>query len=551
MENDSKILVEEKDNWAKKSNVAKAKKFQTSFGNDLDVLYTPADILEIDYSKDLGFPGQFPFTRGVYPLMYRQRPWDIRQYAGFGSPEDTNHRWKKLLSHGQRSLSLACDLSTQLGYDSDDPEIEDEVGRVGCAIDSLRDMEILFEGLPMNRLPTSFNMNSQAALILAMYIATAEKYGVKPSELSGTMANDILTEYVTRGTWIFPPKPSLRLATDVAEYCTKYMPRFYPFNLRGVLFCEAGGEISQEVGYLFSNACTHVEDLVSRGLEIDEFASKISFFFIVGTRIFEHVAKIRAARRLWARIIKERFGAKEEASMRMRCTVMHQASEFAAIEPELNLVRGAYGALAGALAGCQAMWLPAIDEHFAIPTEKTSRLAIMTQQVLIEETDALGTVDPLGGSYFIERLTSEIEKKIQERMKEVEKFGGSMEAIENGTLQKILADRAYRIQKEIEAGKRTVVGVNKYRVEERVKDMHFHEANPTALHIQIKRIKEVRAERDSASVSKSLEKLRKAAMGQENLMPYLIDATKAYATIGEVNQVLKEVFGEFREPVNI
>ncbi len=544
-------IEQEKARWLNENKISRVEKAKTDLGTEIELLYTPSDVREVEYLKDLGFPGEYPFLRGVYPTMYRERLWDMRQYAGFGTAEDTNARWKFLLAGGQQSLSLACDLPTQSGFDSDNPLVEDEVGRVGCAIDTLRDMEILFDGLPIERLPTSFNLTSQAATLLAMYLAVAEKHGVAPSSLMGTVANDILTEYVSRGAWIFAPKPSLRLATDILQYCIENMPRFYPFNLRGVLFYEAGSDLAQEVGYTFANAIAHIEDGLKRGLDIDKIAPRVSFFFTFGTQIFQQVAKFRAARRLWAKIVKERFGAKKQASMRMRTTGMHAASQFAAREPELNLVRGAYGALAGVLGGCQAMWLPAMDENYAIPTEKTARLALRTQQVLAEETDVTATVDPLGGSYYVEALTNLMEKEIAKRIEEVERLGGSVKAIESGYLQKIIADRAAQIQRDIESGRRVIVGVNKYQIEDEKLEMSIHEANPAAVKLQIERLKEVKAERDNSSVKKALVELYQAARGNNNLLPPLISAVKTYASIGEITSVLKEVFGEFREPVNM
>jgi methylmalonyl-CoA mutase N-terminal domain/subunit len=519
--------------------------------------YTPEDIEGLDYTNDIGLPGEYPFTRGIYPKMYRGRLWSMRQYSGFGTPEETNARWKALLASGQHGVSAATDLATQLGFDSDDPVVEDEVGRVGLAIDTLKDMEILFQDIPLDRTPVSINNAvSSTIVLLAMYIATAEKQGVPLSSLSGTTNNDILSEYVGRGLWVFPPKPSLRLMGDIVTFCIENMPKFYPLHIRGVLYNEAGATAAQEVGFAFADTISYFEELLGRGLNIDQIAPRVSFFFKSTHRLFHEAAKFRAARRLWARIMREWFGAKNKDSLSLRINTVVGGRQFASQEIELNLVRGAYGALGAVLGGVQGMMVTGIDEAYAIPTEKTACQGLRVQQILAEETDVVETADPLAGSYFIETLTSEMEQKMIESMKEIEEQGGAVKAVEKGFTQKRVTERGYRLYREIEAGKRVIVGVNKYcsqaEVAEDVEEaLSLHKANPDSVRHQIQRLKQVKAERDNQEVQRQLERLRQAALGTENLMPYVIDAVKAYASLGEIMGLFKEIFGIFQEPVFI
>jgi methylmalonyl-CoA mutase N-terminal domain/subunit len=436
-----------------------------------------------------------------------------------------------------------------MGLDSDDPEAEDEVGRVGVAIDSLRDMESLYMDLPLDRIVSSFNINAPAPVVLAMYVALGEKQGVPPEKLNGTLSNDILCEYVSRGMWVFSAEPALRLTTDVVEYCTRRMPRFYPFNIRGIIMREAGASMIQEAGFAFSNAVTYIRRAVERGLDVDSFARRISFFFSTGTQIFEEAARYRAARRLWARIMKERFGAMEPESMLFRFTGTVGGSFYRAQEPENNLVRGAYGLLANVLGGVQGMLHPAMDEPFAIPTEETARLALRTQQICAYETGVTKVADPLGGSYYVEAMTDHLEKEIEKTLQVVDRMGGAVVAIEKGYMQKCIADEAYRVAMEERTGKRVVVGVNRFGSEPGGRKMQYHQFDPVMFERQVERTRGVRQERDNDSVKRALERLQKEAKGKANLVPFLVDAVKTYATLGEIMKSLKEVFGAFKEPL--
>ena len=522
---------------------------ESELGKPLKVVYTPADTEDIPYLDRIGFPGEYPFTRGVYPGMYRVRPWAMRLYAGFGTAEDTNRRWKFLLESGNHGVGCAFDLPTQMGLDSDHPDAEDEVGRVGVAIDTLADMEILFKDLPLDRLASSFNINAPGAIIISMYIALAEDQGVPPEKLAGTLSNDILCEYISRGLWVFSTGPALRLTTDVVEYCTRPMPRFYPFNIRSIIMREAGASMVQEAGFAFSNAIAYIESALERGLDIDEFAPRISFFFATGTQILEEAARYRAARRLWARIMKERFGARKPSSMLFRFTGTVGGSVYRAQEPENNLVRGAYGVLANVLGGAQGMLHPAMDEPFAIPTEHTARLALRTQQICAYETGVTKVVDPLGGSYFVEAMTDDLEREIESVIRTVDSMGGAAAAIEEGYPQRCIADEAHRIATDEHSGKRAVVGVNRFRTDPEERKMDFHRFSPEMLERQRKRLNRVRRERDDGATKRALERLRDEAGGEENLMPALIEAAKTYASLGEIMATLKEVFGMFREPI--
>lgn len=549
MSHDIEKIMEQEQRWAEEKKIADLPLVEADSGKQIKALYTPADVKDIDYLRDIGFPGEYPFTRGVYPGMYRVSPWQMRLYAGFGSAEDTNKRWKYLIAAGNMGVGCAFDLPTQMGLDSDDPMAEDEVGKLGVIIDSLRDMEILYQDLPLDKIASSFNINAPCAILLGMYVALAEKQGVPLSSLTGTLANDILCEYSSRGCWIFPPQPALKLCTDVAEYCTRYMPRFYPYNIRGILLREAGATMAQEIGFTFANAIAYIEEVIKRGLDVDEFAPRLSFFFASGIRIFEEAAKYRAARRLWAKIMRERFGAKKPASMLMRFTGIAGGSNMRCREPELNMVRGAYSLLAHVLGGVQGMLGTAMDEPFAIPTERTARLALRTQQICAYEAGVTDTVDPLGGSYYVEALTNDIEAEIVKIMKDVEAVGGPVTALELGYMQKEIAREAYRIAKKEASGEKIVVGVNKFVTEgEEEHKLSLHKADVASLKRQLERLEQVRRERDNSKVNSTLEELKKAAEGDENLMPYIIETAKAYATVGEMFSVLKSVYGTFKEP---
>ena len=547
---DLKKIAEEKERWKKEKKIEDLPLAFSDLRQPLQVVYTPDD-WGGDYLKDIGFPGEFPFTRGVYPGMYRKGPWQMRLYSGFGTAEDTNRRWKFLLKSGNMGVACAFDLPTQIGLDSEDPLAQGEVGKVGVAIDTLKDLEILYDGLPLDKITSSFNINTPAAALLAMYIALAEKQGVPLSALNGTLANDMLCEYISRGTWVFPPGPALKLSTHIVEFCARHLPRFYPYNIRGIIIREAGASMVQEGAYAFANAMAYIEEALERGLKIDDFAPRISFFFATGLQIFEEVARYRALRRLWARVMKERFGAQNPNSMLLRFTGTVGGSTYRAREPENNLVRGAYGLLANILGGAQGMLQPALDEAYAIPTEQTARLALRTQQILAFETGVTKVVDPLGGSYFLEAMTNQLEGAIVGEMKRVEDLGGAVRAIEMGYPQKAVAEEAYRIAREEEKGERIVVGVNKFQGEEEKRRLVLHRSDTQAVARQIQRTKEVKASRDREGAQRALDALSRAAETSENLMPYFIEAVKAYASIGEITAALKKVFGEFKEPLNI
>jgi len=543
---DLKKITEEKARWAREKKVAELPPARSEIGQLLLPVYTPADLEGIDYLRDLGFPGEFPFTRGVYPGMYRKGPWQMRLYSGFGTAEDTNRRWKFLLKSGNMGVACAFDLPTQIGLDSEDSLAQGEVGKVGVAIDTLKDLEILYDGLPLDQITSSFNINTPAASLLAMYVALAEKQGVSLSKLSGTLANDMLCEYIARGTWVFPPGPALRMSTDIVEFCSQNLPRFYPYNIRGIIIREAGASMVQEGAYALANAKAYIIASLQRGLKIDDFAPRISFFFATGLQIFEEAARYRTLRRLWARMLQEQFGAQNPSSMLLRFTGTVGGSTYRAREPENNLVRGAYGLLANILGGAQGMLQPAMDEAYAIPTEHTARLALRTQQILAYETGITKVVDPLGGAYLVEALTSQLEGEIREEMEKVESIGGAVRAIETGYPQKAIAEEAYRMAREEEEGQRVVVGVNKFQEEEEEKrKLIIHRPDEKAVERQIQRT------RDNQAVQKALDALCLAAESEDNLMPHFIATVKTYATIGEISATLKKVFGEYREPVNI
>ncbi len=513
-------------------------------------LVTPVEV-ESDYLLDIGFPGEFPFTRGVYPTMYVGQPWTMRQYAGFGSAEESNKRYKYLLEQGQTGLSVAFDLPTQLGYDSDNPEVDAEVGRLGVAIDTLSDMELLFDGMPLDKISTSFTINSTAAVILAMYVALAESRGVTPDKLRGTFQNDMLKEYVARGTYIFPPKPSMRLVTDIIEYCAKHLPRFNPISICGYHMRDAGADAAQEIAFTFADGITYIDHVRERGMNVDEFAPRLSFMFATHNDFFEEVAKYRAARRLWARIMKTRFGAKDPRSMLLRFHTQTGGSTVTTEQPLNNIVRTTIQALATVLGGTQSMHVCSYDEAFTIPTEESARIALRTQQIIAHETGVTKTVDPLAGSYYVEHLTNQIEKAANEIIEKIMADGGMVKAIEEGRIQKMIADRAYEYEKEVQSGARVIVGRNKYKIDEGDREVKLHESDPAQLEKQKKKLAETKSKRDGSEVAARLAALKTAAQGDENLVPFVIDAVKAYATIGEITGVLKDVFGEFNEPITL
>jgi methylmalonyl-CoA mutase N-terminal domain/subunit len=512
-------------------------------------VYGPGDIKDIDFEKEIGQPGDYPFTRGIHPLMYRQQPWTMRQYSGFASAKETNQRFKWLLEQGQTALNVAFDLPTQLGLDSDDPRAEGEVGRVGMAIDSLKDLEDAFEDIPIDKISTSLTINPVASVMLAMYLVVAEKHGVPWEQIRGTTQNDILKEYVGRGTWIFPVEPSIRLIVDMVEFCSKNVPKFNPFSVCGYHIRESGATPAQEMAYAFEIAISYVEYILKRGLEIDDFAGRISFNFDIHGNLWEQAAKFRAGRRLWAKIIKERFGAKNPRSMILRMIAGGGGGGLTIEEPENNIVRGAYYALISALSGTQTMALCSYDEAYTIPSKKAAKISLRTMQILADEMGLCDTVDPLAGSYYIEWLTNEIEKKIVEWMEKVEEKGGMIKAVESGYIQEEVSYQAYLYEKGIQSGEIIKIGVNKYVTkEEEDRQVEFHPFNLDAAENQKKRLQEVKAARDQKNVTQALAELKRAAQSNENLMPYILKAVKCYATLGEITKIFKEVFGEFKEP---
>lgn len=510
-------------------------------------LYTPLDIEDFDYGEKLGFPGQYPFTRGVQPTMYRGRLWTMRAYAGFATAEETNARYKYLLEAGQTGLSVAMDLPTQIGLDSDHELSHGEVGKVGVAIDSLADMEALFDGIPLDKVSTSMTINGPAAVLLAMYVAVAEKQGVKPEALKGTIQNDILKEYIARGTYIFPPRPSMRLITDTFEYCSENIPKWNTISVGAYHIREAGASEVQEIAFAFANAMAYIDAAIKAGQKVDDFAPGISWIFTAGLDFFGEVAKFRAARRLWARIMKERYGASVPKAQMLRVHVHTAGSVLTAQQPLNNVVRITWQALSAVLGGIQSMACCAYDEAIALPTEESATLALRTQQLLAYESGVTDTIDPLAGSYYIETLTDKIEKEAYDYIDKIDRMGGAVAAIEQGYMQQEMAAHAYEYQHEVELGKRTVIGVNKFNDSKKLAEQDVLTADLSVGERQIARLEKMKAARDNEAVKAALEKLREAAKGTENLMPYLIDAVKTYATLGEICGVLREEFGEYKQ----
>lgn len=528
--------------------VAKATaKFPERKNFEAQRLYTPLDIEDFDYGEKLGFPGQYPFTRGVQPTMYRGRLWTMRAYAGFATAEETNARYKYLLEAGQTGLSVAMDLPTQIGLDSDHELSHGEVGKVGVAIDSLADMEALFDGIPLDKVSTSMTINGPAAVLLAMYVAVAEKQDVKPEALKGTIQNDILKEYIARGTYIFPPRPSMRLITDTFEYCSKNIPKWNTISVGAYHIREAGASEVQEIAFAFANAMAYIDAAIKAGQKVDDFAPGISWIFTAGLDFFGEVAKFRAARRLWARIMKERYGASVPKAQMLRVHVHTAGSVLTAQQPLNNVVRITWQALSAVLGGIQSMACCAYDEAIALPTEESATLALRTQQLLAYESGVTDTIDPLAGSYYIETLTDKIEKEAYDYIDKIDRMGGAVAAIEQGYMQQEMAAHAYEYQHEVELGKRTVIGVNKFNDSKKLAEQDVLTADLSVGERQIARLEKMKAARDNEAVKAVLEKLREAAKGTENLMPYLIDAVKTYATLGEICGVLREEFGEYKQ----
>ena len=520
--------------------------FKTTSNIELKRLYTPLDISDIDYCNDLGFPGEFPFTRGVQPTMYRGRLWTMRQYAGFATPEETNKRYKYLLEHGQTGLSVAFDLPTQIGYDSDHSLSEGEVGKVGVAIDTLKDMEILFDGIPLDKVSTSMTINSTAAILLTMYIAVAEKQGVKSEVLQGTIQNDVLKEYAARGTYIYPPLESMRIVTDIFAFCKNRVPRWNTISISGYHMREAGCTAVQEVAFTLADGIAYVEAAIRAGLDVDSFASRLAFFFCCHNTFIEEIAKFRAARRLWAKIMKERFKAKRDESSMLRFHTQTAGCSLTAQQPDNNVVRVAFQALAAVLGGTQSLHTNSRDEAYALPTEDSVRLALRTQQLIAYESGVADMIDPFGGSYAVEALTDEIGSKSMEYIEKIEAMGGAIKAIESGYIQGEIGESAYQYQKEIENKKRIIVGLNQFQMEEEpLRDIL--RIKPEMEQYQKEKLARVKKERNNTKVKETLAVLKKAAQGTDNVVPPILEAVKVYATLGEISDTLREVFGEYKE----
>ena len=520
--------------------------FSTISGVENEPLYTRESV-EVDEGRDLGFPGEFPFTRGVYPSMYRGRLWTMRQFAGFGTAEETNERFRYLLAHGQTGLSTAFDMPTLMGYDSDHPRSEGEVGREGVAIDSLADMETLFAGIPLGEVSTSMTINSPAAMLLAFYVCVGEAQGVPRAALRGTIQTDILKEYIAQKEYIFPPEPSMRLVTDMVEFCAREMPLWHPISISGYHIREAGSTAAQELAFTLADGFTYVDWALERGLAVDEFAPRLSFFFNAHLDFFEEIAKYRAARRIWARHLRDRYGAKDPRSWLMRFHTQTAGVSLTAQQPEVNIVRTAIEALAAVLGGTQSLHTNSFDEALALPTEDAVRLALRTQQVIAHETGVVNTIDPLGGSYYLEQLTNELERQAEEYFERIDALGGVVAAIRDNFFQQEIADAAFRYQSEVEAEQRIIVGVNRYQLDDEP-PLEILRIDPALEGKQIDRVQAVRARRDAAAAAAALARLSAdASVDDRNLMPAIIDAARAQVTMGEMCDALRQVWGTWRE----
>ncbi|MFQ5603294.1 MAG: methylmalonyl-CoA mutase [bacterium] len=541
-----------KQEWAKKvdaSSKGRKSKYVTVSSEPLDILYTPDDIENLDYEKDLGFPGEFPYTRGVHHNMYRGRLWTMRQFAGFGTARDTNQRFKYLLEQGQDGLSVAFDLPTLMGVDSDDPRSQGEVGVCGVAIDSLADMEVLFEGIPLDKISTSMTINSPAAILLAFYICVAEKQGVAPDKLRGTLQNDILKEYIAQKEFIFPPQPSMRIFVDSVEYCTKHVPLWNTISISGYHIREAGSTAVQELAFTLADGFAYVEACMERGLDIDAFAPRLSFFFNSHIDFFEEIAKFRAARRIYAKRMRFKYGAKDERSWKLRFHTQTAGCSLTGQQPENNIVRTAFEALAGVLGGTQSLHTNSLDETWALPSEWAAKIALRTQQIIAHETGVINTIDPFAGSYFMENLTNRMEKGAEEYFEKIDALGGVIPAIEKGFFQREIANAARKYQDEIEARERFIVGVNAFVEKNEKLEIPILKIDPEVGEQQIANLKSLKQNRNQTRAREALGKLKLAAKEGDNLMPHFIDCARAYATVGEMIHVLKEEFGEYREPV--
>jgi methylmalonyl-CoA mutase N-terminal domain/subunit len=537
-------------NWLRQSRERKSE-FRNHSGTPIKRVYTPEDVKDTDYMRDLAFPGEYPFTRGCHATMYRGRLWTMRMFAGYGTAEQTNKRFKYLLQEGETGLSTAFDYPTIMGYDSDHPMARGEVGICGVAVSSLEDMETLLDGIPLDKVTTSMTINGPAAMLLAMYVAVGDKQGVRREKLGGTTQNDMLKEYFAQKLCIFPPKPSVKLVTDIIEYCTRRLPKWNPVSISGYHIREAGATALQELAFTVYDGITYVESTLERGLKVDDFAPRLSFFFASHNDFFEEIAKFRAARRLWARIMKERFHAENPRSMWMRMHVQTSGCTLTPQQPLNNITRTTIQALAAVLGGTQSLHTNSFDEALCLPTEEAVRVALRTQQIIAHESGVTNTVDPLAGSYYVEALTNEMEERAMEYIQEIDDMGGAATAIERGFFQREIADSAYEYQREIEEKKRILVGVNDYTVEEEECPIELLRIDPKVEKDQAARLHKLKRERNNRKVKEALEKLCHSAEKEENLMPTIIEAVKAYATLGEVTDVLRKVYGEYKELIVI
>ncbi len=524
-------------------------RFITVSGEEIDPLYCPLDTGEIDYNRDIGFPGQYPYTRGVHASMYRGRLWTMRQFSGMGTAAQTNARYHYLLEHGQTGLSVAFDLPTLMGYDSDHARSLGEVGRCGVAVDSLKDMETIFSGIALDTISTSMTINAPASILLAMYIAVAEKQGIFSEKLTGTLQNDILKEYIAQKEWIYPPEPSIRLITDTMEFCASHVPKWNTISISGYHIREAGSTAVQELAFTLADGFAYVEAGIAAGLDVDVFAPRLSYFFNAHLDLFEEIAKYRAARRIWARHMREKYKAKKESSWLLRFHTQTAGCSLTAQQPENNIIRTAYEALAGVLGGTQSLHTNSMDETYALPTEKAVKISLRTQQLLAHEIGVVNTIDPLAGSYFIESLTSKMEEAAEKYFEEIERRGGVLKCIEEGYLQREIADAAYRYQQQIERKERIVVGINDYIEDDEPVEIPLLEIDPQIEKDQIAVVRKVRAERDNDKVARALDHLREIAEGSENTVPAILECVRCYTTEGEIVDVLRSVFGEYQEPV--
>ncbi|UMZ74613.1 acyl-CoA mutase large subunit family protein [Natranaerofaba carboxydovora] len=545
-----KNIKEENKKWKKEVYDAKGKErdinFQTISGVPIDPLYTPENIEGMDYEEDLGWPGCYPYTRGVQPTMYRGRVWTMRQFAGFGTAKESNERYRYLLSQGQTGLSVAFDMPTIMGHDSDSYMATGEVGRVGVAIDSLADMETLFDQIPLDQVSTSMTINAPASILYAMYIATGEKQGVPKDQLRGTIQNDILKEYIAQKSWIFPPEHSMRIITDIFEYSAKNVPKWNTISISGYHIREAGSTAAQELAFTLADGFAYVEAGKEKGLDVDDFAPRLSFFFNAHNDVFEEICKYRAARRIWAKRMKEKYGAKDQRSLMLRFHTQTAGCSLTAQQPENNIVRTAYQAMAAVLGGTQSLHTNSMDETLALPTEKAVKIALRTQQILAHESGVTNTIDPLAGSYFIESLTNKLEQEAEEYFEKIDALGGVIPAIEKNFFQQEITDAAYKQQEELESKERITVGVNEY-IEDDEMEIDLFKVDPAVEENQKARLAKLREERDNEEVSNTLNALKETAKGNDNLMPKILDCVKAYCTEGEIISALKEVFGEFKE----